>query len=115
MKKLASFVTGALLFIAGTTSAQGPIRLGFEILKNDTVIGRPAVSIAEGTEGRVSIANAGDARFTPTMRNQDTLALSFVINSDGKEMRPKLTLRESGSIRWQSGADVYVLRISWKR
>ena len=116
MTKLASLITVGVLCCAAALSAQAPVRLGFEILKNDAVIGSPEVSISEGTEGRISITRAGDARFTPTLRNPDTLSLAFVISADGKEIKPTLTLqREAGSIRWQSGADAYALRISWKR
>jgi len=97
-------------------AAQEGIRLRFEVYKNSELVAKPSATVTIGSTGRLTVDGVGEIAFTPTVRNQDHISVSFDIESAGRQLKPLLTLSgDPGSISWSASNanDSFELRIVW--
>jgi len=113
LKRIAMLV--GVVVLSGTPGfAQDNIRLQFEILKNDTVVAAPQVSVGNGGHGSLSISEIGAVSFSAGRTTSDRVSVSFEIKVGEKTMKPRLLLVQSqpGSVSWNQGEDSVVIRVS---
>lgn len=102
--------------VASSAVAQEAVRLQFELYKNDSIVGRPSVTVHEKETGTLTLENVAQLSFTPSRIDAEKIAIAFNVIAGEKSFRPRLVLQgqQAGSISWKSatGADSFELRVS---
>ena len=105
---------GSLALVASSGFAQDTIRLQFELVKNDTVIAKPQLSVAEGGQGSLAVPEFADISFSAGRPSEGRVPVSFEIQSAGQTTRPRVVLVQSEpvSVTWKHGSDSLLLRVA---
>ena len=107
------------LTLVSLATAPSTIRLRFELYRNGSLVGSPALSVASGDAARLAFDGAATITFTPASLGSDNVSIDFDIDSGGRRLRPRLVIGADapGSVTWSSagGRDTFTLTIAWLR
>ncbi len=101
-------------------TAQDAVRLQLEVRRGESVVARPTLSLAPGTEGIVEVDGLATVKVTPTLRDPDRVSLAFDISVGERQMKPRISLDRGASgsitINPESGGDESIgLSVTWRR
>lgn len=108
-----------MLALVSLATAPNTIRLRFELYRNGSLVGSPALSVASGDVARLTFDGAATITFTSAFRGSDNVSIDFDIDSGGRRLRPRLVIGADapGSVSWSptGGRDTFKFTIAWMR
>jgi hypothetical protein len=88
-----------------SADAQESVRLRFHIVRDNSVLATPEVTVASGSAGHIDINKVLSCVFTPTLRDS-RLTVAFDIRSGDKHLQPQLEIgkNDPGAVSWRSAS-----------